>query len=125
MNFETLIGGYVRQYSRHKMRFPRESVGTPLPPPDEDRQYLLYLHIPYCVVLCPFCSFHRVRYEQDAAKHYFDCLRREIALVSDRGFRFDELYVGGGTPTVAMDELIGTIELVRQRHTTAQSPTLQ
>ena len=116
MNFETLIGGYVRQYSRHKMRFPRESVGTPLPPPDEDRQYLLYLHIPYCVVLCPFCSFHRVRYEQDAAKHYFDCLRREIALVSDRGFRFDELYVGGGTPTVAMDELIGTIELVRQRH---------
>lgn len=117
MNFDTLIGGYVRQYSRHKMSFPHESVGTPLPPPDAQRRYLLYLHIPYCVVLCPFCSFHRVRYERDSASQYFDCLRREIDLVSDSGFSFDELYVGGGTPTVAMDELIATIASVQQRHT--------
>ena len=116
MNFDTLIGSYVRQYSLHKMSFPHESVGTPLPPPDVQRRYLLYLHIPYCAVLCPFCSFHRVRYEQSSATQYFDRLRREIDLVSDTGFRFDELYVGGGTPTVAMDELIKTITLVRKRH---------
>lgn len=116
VNFNALIGDYVRQYNRHKMSFPAAAVGTPLPSPDVSRQYLLYLHIPYCVVLCPFCSFHRVRYEKSAAANYFDCLRREIDLVSDAGFNFDELYVGGGTPTVAMDELIETIARVRKHH---------
>lgn len=116
MNFESLVGGLIRQYNYRKMVFPAASSGTPLPPPDRSRRYLLYLHIPYCAVLCPFCSFHRVRYEEGSANAYFDCLRREIDLVSGAGFAFDELYVGGGTPTVAPGELASTIAHVRERH---------
>jgi menaquinone C8-methyltransferase len=119
MGSDALIGRYVRHYNRQKMQFPEASIGTPLPAPDVGRRYMLYLHIPFCAVLCPFCSFHRVRYEKTAAQQYFDCLRREITLVTDAGFAFDELYVGGGTPTVAPDELAKTIKQVRALHSIA------
>jgi len=116
VNFDTLIGGYVRQYSRNNMRFPAPSAGTPLPSPVSGRHYLLYLHVPYCVVLCPFCSFHRLKYERGSAATYFESLRREIQLVTEAGFGFNELYVGGGTPTVSPDELVNTIRQVRRQH---------
>jgi len=116
VNVETLIAGFVRQYNRRNVSFPEESTGTRLPAPNTARRYLLYLHIPYCAVLCPFCSFHRVRYEQDSAGQYFHSLRQEVTQVTNTGYKFDELYVGGGTPTVAADELIKTIAHVRQFH---------
>jgi menaquinone C8-methyltransferase len=73
----------------------------------------LYVHVPFCEVLCPFCSFHRVRYNPAKTGRYFEALRREIRLYHDAGFRFGDVYVGGGTPTVDADELLATLELVR------------
>ena len=73
----------------------------------------LYVHIPFCEVLCPFCSFHRVRYQDSKSHRYFRALRDEIRLYHAAGFRFSDLYVGGGTPTVDADELLETLELVR------------
>ena len=116
MILDALIGMAARRVNRQVLQFPDLQEPPRLPLPDAGRRYLLYLHVPYCVVLCPFCSFHRVRFKQGAAAHYFACLRREIEIVSDAGYRFDELYVGGGTPTVLPDELLRTIELVRSRH---------
>ncbi len=77
---------------------------------------MLYLHIPYCISLCPYCSFHKVKFERNPAQHYFETLRREIKLVTSAGYRFAELYVGGGTPTVLPDELIRTLDLIRESH---------
>jgi coproporphyrinogen III oxidase-like Fe-S oxidoreductase len=74
------------------------------------------LHIPFCVVLCPFCSFHRVQFHEDKATRYFSVLRREIQLVHDLGYQFDELYIGGGTPTVLPEQLVNTIEFVSSLH---------
>jgi coproporphyrinogen III oxidase-like Fe-S oxidoreductase len=73
----------------------------------------LYVHVPFCEVLCPFCSFHRVRYNEPKTRRYFDALRREIGLYHAARFRFGDVYVGGGTPTVDADELIATLDLVR------------
>jgi coproporphyrinogen III oxidase-like Fe-S oxidoreductase len=56
-----------------------------------------------------------VRYNEAKTHRYFEALRREIALYHDAGFRFSDVYVGGGTPTVNADELIATLELVRAR----------
>ena len=84
-----------------------------MPPGDPSERLMLYLHIPFCVVLCPFCSFHRVRYKEDKAKRYFASLRSEIRMAHTAGFRFGEIYVGGGTPTVDAPELARTIELAR------------
>jgi len=70
------------------------------------------MHIPFCVQLCPYCSFHRYPFEEDAVRAYFKALRKELMIYADRGFRFSSVYVGGGTPTVLMDELFETIGLI-------------
>jgi menaquinone C8-methyltransferase len=115
MQLANLLSRYFRYASRRYARFDDDPGVILLPTPSPDRHYLLYLHIPFCAVLCPFCSFHRVEYQEDKATRYFRALRKEIELVTDAGFRFSELYVGGGTPTVLPRELVTTINLVRSR----------
>lgn len=116
MNLESLIGRSLRQWNLRFLDFPESPCGVELPAPDPGSSYLLYLHVPYCTVLCPFCSFHRVKYERRGATSYFDSLRKEIALVSKAGYRFDEFYIGGGTPTVMPDELMRTVKELRAEH---------
>jgi len=74
----------------------------------------LYLHVPFCEVLCPYCSFHRVRFEAGKARQYFSALRDEVRRYHDRGYVFNGVYVGGGTPTVLPNELAATLALVRE-----------
>jgi len=116
---DALISGLARRFYRHIMTLPEATGGVQLPVPDAGKTYLLYLHVPFCVVLCPFCTFHRVKFMQRSAQSYFASLRREIELVTHNGFRFDELYVGGGTPTVLPEDLVATVELVRRLHSVA------
>ena len=35
-------------------------------------------------------------------------------MVADLGYRFSDIYIGGGTPTVLPDELAATIDLARE-----------
>ena len=101
-----------RHNSRRLTRFARPQPSHSLPMPDPGRRYMLYLHVPFCAVLCPFCSFHRVCFEEEKARRYFGDLRREIRLAHDLGYRFSSVYVGGGTPTVMPGELASTLELL-------------
>ena len=73
----------------------------------------LYVHVPFCQALCPFCSFHRVQFREEKAGVYFQALRAEIRSYHVRGFAFSDVYVGGGTPTIAPLELTRTLELIR------------
>ncbi len=79
-----------------------------------DRAGCLYLHIPFCESLCPFCSFHRVQHQHVQARRYFQALREEVRLYHRAGFRFANAYFGGGTPTTEPEELFETVELVRK-----------
>lgn len=85
-----------------------------LPPPAADKQYLLYVHVPFCERLCPYCSFNRFPFRQEAATEYFVHLRDEMRRVADLGYDFESMYVGGGTPTVDIDELCATIDLAKE-----------
>ncbi len=86
-----------------------------LPPRPRTGGCYLYVHIPFCEALCPFCSFHRVLLCRPQAHRYFTALRREIELYHQAGFEFSGVYFGGGTPTVEPEELLETIALVRKR----------
>ncbi|HET57080.1 MAG TPA: coproporphyrinogen III oxidase family protein [Deltaproteobacteria bacterium] len=81
---------------------------------DGSRERLLYLHVPFCESLCPYCSFNRVIFEETICRRYFRALRKEMSMYRELGHDFSALYVGGGTPTVLMDELIETLELARR-----------
>ena len=65
----------------------------------------LYIHIPFCRTLCPFCCFNRYLFKEDQARSYFKDLRKELDMYIKLGFKFNDFYFGGGTPTVLMDEL--------------------
>ncbi|MFH1560221.1 MAG: coproporphyrinogen III oxidase family protein [Chloroflexota bacterium] len=66
----------------------------------------LYVHIPFCKSLCPYCSFNRYLFREDKARRYFQSLRKELDLYLGEGYTFSNIYFGGGTPTVLMDELL-------------------
>ncbi|HPK52842.1 MAG TPA: coproporphyrinogen III oxidase family protein [Smithellaceae bacterium] len=91
-----------------------EGMPPALPFCNDDKKRLLYIHIPFCPELCPYCSFHRVRFEEQPARQYFAALRREIKLYQEKGYTFRGIYVGGGTPTVLMDELASLLQDARQ-----------
>lgn len=84
-----------------------------LPGPLPGRDYLLYIHIPFCERLCPYCSFNRFPFQAERARSYFQSLRSEMHLARALGYTFPSLYIGGGTPTVLIDELCTTIDLAR------------
>ena len=57
----------------------------------------LYVHIPFCNCICPYCSFTKVFYDQDFADRYLTYLEKELTKYSN--FLFKSIYIGGGTPT--------------------------
>lgn len=81
---------------------------------DDNSPTLLYVHIPFCEELCPYCSFNRVVFREDLARPYFEALRKEIIMYRDLGYTFEGLYVGGGTPTVLIDELAETLDFIKK-----------
>lgn len=84
-----------------------------IPGPTPGQPYMLYIHIPFCERLCPYCSFNRFPFSEERAIPYFENLRREMMMVKELGYDFDSLYIGGGTPTIMLDELCATIDLAK------------
>jgi coproporphyrinogen III oxidase-like Fe-S oxidoreductase len=109
---DILIAAYLRYANRSAMQLAPLSADRALPPPDPARRYLLYVHVPFCPALCPFCSFHRVLLRDDKARRYFAALRTQLRQYAEAGFRVGSVYVGGGTPTAVPDELDHTLELI-------------
>ena len=103
----------VMAFENKRLLTLEPAVMSVLPRPDADKTYLLYAHVPFCERLCPYCSFNRFPYDENLAKHYFKHLRTEMKLASERGYNFASLYIGGGTPTIDIDELVATIDLAR------------
>jgi coproporphyrinogen III oxidase-like Fe-S oxidoreductase len=92
----------------------KPTTATRLPQPHAGQEYMLYAHIPFCERLCPYCSFNRYPFSADRAVPYFKNLRREMRMLKELGYDFSSLYVGGGTPTIMLDELCETIDLARE-----------
>jgi oxygen-independent coproporphyrinogen-3 oxidase len=62
----------------------------------------LYLHIPFCSAICPYCDFSVLRAGVPARKRFVEHLVAELPLAA-RGWPetrpFDTVYFGGGTPS--------------------------
>lgn len=91
----------------------RSADGMALPAPEQGKRYTLYVHIPFCERLCPYCSFNRFLFGEDRARQYFVALRTELERTAELGFDFANLYIGGGTPTILLDELVDVIDRAR------------
>jgi len=111
---ERILSQAVRTMNGHYLNLkPLPEGTTHLPGPKPGMRYMLYLHVPFCERLCPYCSFNRFPFQEDKAARYFHNLRREMEMLAELGYDFESLYVGGGTPTIMIDELCRTIHQAR------------
>jgi len=60
----------------------------------------LYVHVPFCSSLCPYCDFAVNLGTEARRARYVDLLLTEISLRARPGAPFDTLYFGGGTPSL-------------------------
>ncbi len=82
--------------------------------PEKVSKATLYVHIPFCKNLCPYCSFTRYEYDEKKANAYFKSLKDEISFYKRKGFHFSNAYFGGGTPTIDMNLLIEAIMHIKK-----------
>ncbi|MFN8487748.1 MAG: radical SAM protein [Caldilineaceae bacterium] len=70
----------------------------------------VYLHIPFCQSLCPFCPYNKVLYQPALVQRYFSALKIEATRYTARLQRpFTSLYIGGGTPSLCLEPLADVI----------------
>ena len=66
--------------------------------------FSLYIHIPYCLVKCPYCDFNVYAAKQWPEEHYIDALcaefRHYITQTPWTGQALETIYFGGGTPSL-------------------------
>jgi coproporphyrinogen III oxidase-like Fe-S oxidoreductase len=112
---ETVLTHLMRRRSNSILNFSEKPPCSELepPPPQAGKSYLLYLHIPFCEQLCPYCSFNRIPLDRPLARDYFQALEQELRIYRDRGYIFDSIYVGGGTPTILPDSLASLLKLAK------------
>ncbi len=78
-------------------------------------EFGLYLHIPFCRQICPYCPYNKEIYHPEAARMYTRAVKKEIdiysALIGDRPVT--SFYIGGGTPTTmlhsGLEEILGHV----------------
>lgn len=112
MLIERFIGNIARNKNSSYLQFS-PSATLALPERRSDAPLLMYVHVPFCEELCPYCSFNRIVFQEPLARSYFQALRTEIEMYKAQGYEFAAVYVGGGTPTLLMDELMSTVRLIK------------
>ncbi|WP_018290787.1 radical SAM family heme chaperone HemW [Verrucomicrobium sp. 3C] len=61
----------------------------------------LYVHIPFCATICPYCAFHVHTGSASEMRVFLDALLREWeGVCRDYPVEAETLYLGGGTPSL-------------------------
>ena len=71
----------------------------------------LYIHIPFCDSICPYCDFKKRLKDDLIEKKYKDALIKEIVNKKEYLKDIDTIYIGGGTPT-AFNYLLDILETI-------------
>ncbi|MGE3165745.1 MAG: radical SAM family heme chaperone HemW [Planctomycetota bacterium] len=69
----------------------------------------LYVHIPFCSAICPYCDFAVVTGRAERRERFVRALLREIEQLPVPAWRFDTIYFGGGTPSALSPEQLQRI----------------
>ena len=70
-----------------------------------DKEIDLYIHIPFCVSRCTYCSFYSndINRCSNTIEPYIDALINELTgikeIINDKAYIVRNIYIGGGTPT--------------------------
>ncbi len=75
----------------------------------------LYIHVPFCPHICPYCDFHKMRRDENLVKAYIKRLKEEATqLYQHFPNSLETLYFGGGTPSHLSDHELE--DIIRHLH---------
>jgi len=85
---------------------------------DPDALRHLYVHIPFCPRICPYCSFYKEASDRNRTQAFLDALLIELdrRLGQMSRCRLETIFFGGGTPTaLSVKQLEFVLSGLRQR----------
>ena len=75
----------------------------------------LYVHVPFCTSVCPYCDFAVTIAGEERRREYVEAVLCEADHYRDVHWRFETLYLGGGTPSSLEPDLLSPlVEGVRE-----------
>ncbi len=78
----------------------------------ESNQIGIYIHIPYCKTLCPYCDFVKTRTRGQVPEDFVEALLQEIANYEGPNSA-GSIFFGGGTPSLLaprdLDRILGAL----------------
>ncbi len=75
--------------------------GDDVPPCHQQKSVSLYLHVPFCKHLCPYCAFYKQENPPaETIDRLVDALISEIAWYAPQQLQLRSIFWGGGTPTL-------------------------
>lgn len=85
-------------------------------PPRVERTSL-YLHVPFCRNCCPYCPYTKVPYDEALVEPYTRAALTELDWWADAigPAGITSIYIGGGTPTLALTSVSRVLARVRER----------
>ena len=71
-------------------------------PAQMDDEFGIYIHVPFCSHICPYCDFNTYAGQSARIPAYVEAVRREMALQGDQfaGRSAASIFIGGGTPSL-------------------------
>ena len=77
----------------------------------------LYLHVPFCRHCCPYCPYTKVPYQESLIEPYTQAAIAEVDRWADAigSAQITSIYIGGGTPTLALSSVSRILDRVRER----------
>jgi oxygen-independent coproporphyrinogen-3 oxidase len=97
----------------------QEKVFTALSNIVENRRHrAIYVHIPFCSQICPFCPFFRKKIENFNIEVFVSGILSEIKFLSEclwnNGNPIEAIHIGGGTPTsLPMQHIVKIINHIK------------
>jgi oxygen-independent coproporphyrinogen III oxidase len=60
----------------------------------------LYVHIPFCARICPYCAFYKERADSSQTQRFCEAMLQEIEMAAEQHpLKLQTIFFGGGTPT--------------------------
>src|ERR1700681_2231174 len=70
------------------------------PATTEDKIRRIYVHIPFCARICPYCAFYKTLMDRSQTQRFCQAILRELEQhIASRKILPSTIYFGGGTPT--------------------------
>ena len=67
--------------------------------------------------MCPYCPYNRILYDKKLVQPYLKAILNEIEFYYKKfgKIKISSIYIGGGTPTNLIDELVIILNFLREK----------